>query len=103
MGMFKNVKHWLHGLLAAIIGGGSSAVCAAVGPMMIDREVFNLQDGIGNVLKTMLAGFIVSGLLQAAGYLKQSPIPPEDEDTSFFGKPQNAKPNENDNPANTDS
>lgn len=91
MALFAHVKHWLHGLLAALIGGGASAVSAAIGPMLIAPQQFHLADeqGLHNILKTMLTGFVVSGLLSAFAYLKQSPLPPEGNgDTDFLYKPQ---------------
>ena len=64
----KNFGHWLHGLGAAAITGGASALTAG----MIDPETFNLQTGWKNV--GMLAA--VNAVLGAAAYLKQSPLPP---------------------------
>lgn len=63
-------KHWLHSLIGAVIGGAANAVTVIV----LDPLKFNLQDG----WKNLLAAVIVSGLVSAALYLKQSPLPPED-------------------------
>lgn len=63
-----NWKPWLHGLGSAFIGGGASAVSASI----IDPATFNIGDGFGN----MLSLWAVNGLVGAAFYLKQSPLPP---------------------------
>lgn len=61
-------KTWLHGLGAAFIGGGASSIVV----MVIDPQKFNFGDGLAN----LGAVFFVSGLLKAAAYLSQSPLPP---------------------------
>lgn len=90
MAWFKNVRHWVHGLLAAIIGGGAGSVTATFSATLIDPKVFNLADssGMTNCLKMMALTFLVNGGFAMFAYLKQSPIPPEGEDTQFFSKPK---------------
>lgn len=63
----KSIKNWAHGLVSALIGGAASSISAG----MIDPETFNVNDGLTNVLK--LAA--VSGIVTAAAFLKQSPLP----------------------------
>jgi len=58
---------WLRGLGAAVIGGISSSVTLLV----VDPAHFNFQSGFTPLWHTA----VVSGLLAAAGYLKQSPLP----------------------------
>lgn len=60
---------WLKGLIAAAIGGAANAVTV----MIVDPVAFNLQDG-GKKL-AMVA--LVSAIVSAALYLKQSPLPGE--------------------------
>jgi len=79
-------KHWLHGLAAAFIGGGSSAVSAGFSAVMMDPTKFNLSTGMLDTLKMMLVTFFISGAITAFAYLKQSPIPPEDENSSTGSK-----------------
>lgn len=67
-------KHWLHGLLAAFIGGGSGAVTAGFSATLIDPEHFNLAHGLGHTLELMGTVFVVSGTLAAFAYLKKSPL-----------------------------
>lgn len=62
-----NWRVWLHGLIAAFIGGGANAIAAAA----IAPDEFNLNTG----LRKLGILFLVSGILNAAGYLKQSPVP----------------------------
>lgn len=59
--------NWLKGLLAAFIGGSANAVTV----MVIDPTAFNLNE---QWRKTASAA-LVSGLVSAALYLKQSPLP----------------------------
>lgn len=75
--MLSTTRHWIHGLGAAFIGGGASAVSAAFSAALIDPTKFNLGDGLGCTLKMMVTSFLVSGLLTMFAYLKQSPLPPE--------------------------
>lgn len=63
-------RHWLHGLGAAVIGGGANAVTVII----LDPLKFNLQDG----WKNLLTAVVVSSIVSCALYLKQSPLPPEE-------------------------
>ena len=63
-----NLKAWIHGLLAAVIGGASTAASAA----LVDSGRFNFSH----------AGLIALGKISASAaaisafaYLKQSPVP----------------------------
>lgn len=56
---------WLKGLLAAVISGAATGV----GTLLVAPEV-----AVASVAK--VAG--VGALIGAAGYLKQSPLPPEE-------------------------
>lgn len=60
---------WLKGLLSAIIGGAANSVTV----MIVDPMAFNLETGLKKVGTVAL----VSGILSAAMYLKQSPMPGE--------------------------
>lgn len=62
--------HWLKGLVAAVIGGVSNTVVA----MVVAPEQFNIHET--RKLGEMALG---AGLVSAALYLKQSPVPPEIE------------------------
>lgn len=72
MKKLKSIRMWIHGLVAAAIGGAANTVTN----MVVAPESFNLKDGLKNVL--IAAG--VSALLSSALYLKQSPLPDLDED-----------------------
>jgi len=70
--MTKNQQRfmaWVYGLVAAIIGGATTAVGAAV----IAPGSFNIQDTDGIAHLFQIMGF--SGILHGVGYLKQSPLP----------------------------
>lgn len=59
-------QHWLKGLLAAFVSGAANAVSM----MIVDPEHFNFGQ-FGNLGEVAL----ISGLIGAAMYLKQSPVP----------------------------
>ncbi len=68
--MFKHLKNplsWLHGLVAAFIGGGAGATGLAVWK----PETFNVHDGLSN----LCGSFVAIGLTNAFSYLKKSPLP----------------------------
>lgn len=65
----KNPLSWLHGLIAAMIGGAANSVCAGI----VDPDSFNLETWAG--FATVLKLFLVSGFLNAMFYLKNSPVP----------------------------
>ena len=67
---FVDWRNWVRGLAAAVIGGGANAVTL----MVVDPLKFNFADGLVSLWKVTL----VSALLNAAFYLKQSPIPPRE-------------------------
>ena len=70
-------SQWLYGLVAALIGGGASAVTAAFSAMVLTPGQYSVSGTAGwNSLKLMGLTFIVSGIIAAFAYLKQSPLPP---------------------------
>lgn len=75
--MNKNVASWLHGLFAALIGGGAGAVTNAVVLPAISPTAYNFSNQLFPLFKVMAATFVINGLLSAFLYLKQSPLPAE--------------------------
>ncbi len=65
--MNNKIMVWTKGLLSATISGAA----ASVGTMIAAPADFNL--GVG--LRRLITVAIVSGIIGAANYLKQSPIP----------------------------
>ena len=61
------MKQWAKGLLSAIIGGAANSITV----MIVDPIAFNLDEGF-HKLTTVT---IVSAIVSAAMYLKQSPLP----------------------------
>ena len=59
---------WIKGLVSAVIGGTANAITVAI----VDPIAFNLQEGASKLLAVAL----VSAIVAAAMYLKQSPLPP---------------------------
>lgn len=88
--MNNKTRSWLHGVIASFIGGGASAIVSGLTSVGFAPDKFNLSDlkGFGHLVGMMAANFIVTGLLSAAFYLKQSPMPPESTgNTEIFTKP----------------
>lgn len=71
MSKLKNPTVWIHGLISALIGGCATSISTIV----VAPDQFNLDGGLANVGKVAL----VSGIVAAAMYLKQSPLPPIEE------------------------
>lgn len=73
--MNQNTSSWLHGLIAALIGGGASAVTVGVTAPAIAPESFNLSSQLGHTAELAFGLFLVNGVMSAMAYLKQSPLP----------------------------
>lgn len=67
MNRFASLETWLRGLVGGVIGGASSSICMTV----VDPSTFNFQDGWPKLWHLI----IVTSLVSAAMYLKQSPLP----------------------------
>ncbi len=66
---------WLRGLAAAFISAAASGITAGMTAMGVDPEHFNLSLGLGAVFQMAGIVAIVGGIVGAANYLKQSPVP----------------------------
>lgn len=64
---------WIHGLLAAIIGGGASAVSSGFVVTMKDPEHYQLMSA--NFFQLVGTVFVVAGVLNGMAYLRQKPVP----------------------------
>jgi hypothetical protein len=73
---FWTLEIWLHGLVGAFIGGAAGAVSSGFGSMIVDPEHFNLSAGLGHTMELMGTVAFINGIITAAAYLKQSPVPP---------------------------
>jgi hypothetical protein len=74
-GVFSNMdwSNWLEGILAALIGGGSSAIVSGVTINLVDPNHFNpMHKGFYILIGAM---FLSNGLLNMFAYLKQNPLP----------------------------
>lgn len=60
-------QYWLKGLVAALINGSASGVVLIIA----DPSTFNIDTG----LKKLLTTSALLGILAAANYLKQHPVP----------------------------
>jgi len=66
---------WLYGVVAAFIGGGSSAITSGLAAIGIDPDHFNLNNGLRHTATLAGTVFVVSGGISAFAFLKQSPLP----------------------------
>ena len=71
--MSPNTRLWLHGLGAAFIGGAATSLAT----ILVDSEKFNIDTFLG--LQHLAVVAVVAGIVSAAGYLKQSPLPPAED------------------------
>lgn len=90
---FNNFMMWLHGLAAATIAGGASAVTAGFVAPAISPQSFNFGGQLVPLAKLSGALFAVNGFIAAMAYLKQSPLPP-DSVTTVTAKTTNIQPTE---------
>jgi len=79
MKRWKEPKVWLYGLVAGIIGGAATAAASfmslnAASTVGLNVKPLDLEQ-LGWVL-------LISGLVNAFSYLKQSPLPPLEEVTT---------------------
>lgn len=74
-----NVELWAKGLLAAAIAGAANGVITGFAAVGIDPQHFNLQAGLKPTLAIAGVSALMSGMIGVAAYLKQSPLPPDDE------------------------
>lgn len=74
-------QKWLYGLGSAAIGGGAAAVTSGLTSMGIAPDKFNMTNlpGVGHLLELVAVNFVVSGILSMFFYLRQSPLPPDDD------------------------
>jgi hypothetical protein len=75
----RSVELWLKGLLAAAIAGAANGVITGFAAVGIDPAHFNLQAGLKATLGIASVSALMSGIIGVAAYLKQSPLPANDQ------------------------
>lgn len=75
----RSVELWLKGLLAAAIAGAANGVITGFAAVGIDPAHFNLQSGLQATLGIASVSALMSGIIGVAAYLKQSPLPANDQ------------------------
>lgn len=75
-------NRWRHGVLAAFGGGMAGAIESGLALMVLDPEKFNLNAGLCRTILTIFTLGILTGIKVAAAYLRQSPLPVEDDEPS---------------------
>lgn len=66
---------WLRGLIGAGISGASTAISTGIGAAMIAPDTFNLNAGIGDLVKMVVTTATVSFVVSITKYLKEKPLP----------------------------
>ena len=91
--MSRNTLLWLHGLGAALIGGGSGAVSSGFSVNLLDPKDWNMTDWphAQHLLLLMCLVFAVNGALAAFAWLSKSPLPPLDDATAAVVNQQAAQ------------
>ena len=75
----RSVELWLKGLAAAAIAGAANGVMTGFAAVGIDPAHFNLQSGLKATLGIASVSALMSGIIGVAAYLKQSPLPANDQ------------------------
>lgn len=70
----KRFEIWLKGLLAAAISGAGGGVLTGLAAVGIDPAHFNLQSGIGAMMRIGLAA-VINSVIGVAAALQKSPLP----------------------------
>ena len=71
----RSLEVWSKGLLAAAIAGVANGVMTGFAAVGIDPAHFNLQAGLTRTLAIAGVSALMSSLIGVAAYLKQSPLP----------------------------
>jgi hypothetical protein len=71
----RSLEVWTKGLLAAAVAGAANGVMTGFAAVGIDPTHFNLQAGLKPTLAIAGVSALMSGLIGVAAYLKQSPLP----------------------------
>lgn len=82
MGLKLDWGNWLYGLFAGFIGGGAGSIAAALGAIGITPETYNLGGNFHNTLKLASFAFVVNGVITAAAFLHQNPLPEKEPVTT---------------------
>lgn len=73
-------RRWFHGLIGGFVGGLAGAIDSSLALMVLVPEKFNLGPGLKSTLLTAVVLGVLSGAKCAFAYLKQSPLPPEEDE-----------------------
>ena len=78
--ILQNWETWLKGVVAAAIAGSANGIITGFAAVGIDPSHFNLQSGLHATLSIAMISAAMSGIIGVAAYLKQSPLPPSEDD-----------------------
>jgi hypothetical protein len=72
---------WIYGLFSGFIGGGAAAVVSSGVAAVLAPDKFSPANDFKNFIVLAGTTFLANGLLNAFFFLKQSPLPPPDDDS----------------------
>lgn len=67
---------WIHGIIAAFIGGGANAFLGVISTGIVLPNQVNTGNGLHTAFVLMGVQFVLGGAIAVAMFLKQSPVPP---------------------------
>jgi hypothetical protein len=71
----SSLEKWLFGLLGAFISGGAGAITSTITASVLAPDKFNIGSQLHSFLVLAGATFVINGILGAALFLKQFPVP----------------------------
>ena len=66
---------WLHGLIAAFVGGVAAAIDSGIVLLLVAPNDFNFGQGFWKLFLAVMILAVLTGIKTAAAYLKKSPVP----------------------------
>lgn len=77
--MKATTRRWAYGLTSGFVGGMAGALDSGLALLIIAPADFNLGPQLKKTLVTVLVLGVLTGAKVAFAYLKQSPLPPDED------------------------
>jgi hypothetical protein len=77
--MLTGNQKWRRGLVSGFVGSFAGSVEAALALIITQPDLFNLNEKLLSTLYSSSVIGILSGVRFAAAYLKEFPLPPDEE------------------------
>ena len=85
------LRMWGKGLLMAVISGGANGFTAGLSAIVIAPDTFNGGAGLASTVKLIVSAGVMGAATGLFGYLKQSPLPPSEEELARLSLPPEAR------------